>query len=139
GIAHSFYGDPSLATMLAAVNAISDPDVIEVGEVLVIPNISHTYTVVAGDALSGIAQRFYGDTSQVTMLAAVNAISDPDVIEVGEVLVIPDISHSYTVVAGDTLSGIAQRSYGYASLYTLIAEMNNIADPDTVNTGQVLI
>jgi nucleoid-associated protein YgaU len=43
------------------------------------------------------------------------------------------------VVAGDTLSGIAQRSYGYASLYTLIAEVNNIADPHTVNPGQVLI
>ena len=139
GIAQSFYGDPSLATMLAAVNGISDPDVIEVGVVLVIPNTSHTYTVVAGDTLSGIAQRIYGDPSQVAMLAAVNGISDPDVIEVGVVLVIPDISHTYTVVAGDTLSGIAQRSYGYASLYTLIAEVNNIADPDPINPGQVLI
>ncbi|CUU59882.1 Peptidoglycan-binding (PGRP) domain of peptidoglycan hydrolases-containing protein [Parafrankia irregularis] len=45
---------------------------------------------------------------------------------------------TYTVAEHDTLSGIAQRFYGNASLYTLIASANNIADPNKIRVGQVL-
>ena len=46
----------------------------------------------------------------------------------------------YTVVAGDTLSGIAVKYYGDASKWTRIYEANRheIADPDRIFPGQVL-
>jgi nucleoid-associated protein YgaU len=46
----------------------------------------------------------------------------------------------YTVVPGDTLSGIAQKVYGNANQWTIIfeANRNQIQDPDEIYTGQVL-
>ena len=137
-IAQHFYGDTSRVAMLAAVNQILDPNLIHVGQVLIIPDPSHTHTVVAGDTLVSIAQHFYGDTSRVAMLAAVNQILDPNLIHVGQVLVIPDLSHTDIVGAGDTLFGIAQHFYGHGSLFKLIAAVNGITNPNTLNTGQVL-
>jgi nucleoid-associated protein YgaU len=47
---------------------------------------------------------------------------------------------TYTVQAGDTLSGIAKHTLGDASKYTKIFEMNRdvLADPDKIKPGQVL-
>ena len=47
---------------------------------------------------------------------------------------------SYTVVKGDSLSKIAQRVYGKASLWEKIYEANrdHVKDPDLIYPGQVL-
>jgi nucleoid-associated protein YgaU len=49
-----------------------------------------TYTVVEGDTLFQIAERFYGDGSLFTLVIAANQLSDPDVLTVGPVLSIPE-------------------------------------------------
>ncbi len=49
----------------------------------------NTYTVVAGDWLSKISDRAYGDIMAYDKIAKANNISNPDLIEVGMVLVIP--------------------------------------------------
>jgi LysM domain len=49
------------------------------------------YTVVEGDTLSAIAQRFYGDTSWFTTLAEANGITNPNLISPGLVLDILDL------------------------------------------------
>jgi nucleoid-associated protein YgaU len=139
GIARRFYGDADLASVLAAVNAIANPNVIRVGQVVVVPDLSRTHTVVAGDTLSGIAVDAYGDAGRASVLAAVNAIANPNVIRVGQVLVVPDLSVTHTVVAGDTLFGIAKTFYGHGSLFRLIAEVNGLADPNALVAGRVLV
>lgn len=50
---------------------------------------SDTYTVVAGDWLSKIAGRAYGDIYSFDKIAKANNITNPDVIEPGTVLKIP--------------------------------------------------
>lgn len=50
---------------------------------------STTYTVVAGDWLSTISARAYGDIYSYDKIAKANNISNPDVIEPGTVLQIP--------------------------------------------------
>ena len=47
---------------------------------------------------------------------------------------------TYTVKAGDTLSGIAKHELGDASKYTKIFEANRdvLSDPDKIKPGQVL-
>ena len=47
---------------------------------------------------------------------------------------------SYTVVKGDTLSAIAKRYYGKASLWRTLHEANRdqIPNPDLIRPGQVL-
>lgn len=43
------------------------------------------------------------------------------------------------VEPGDTLSGIARDVYGDASLFPIIAQANNLADPDVIRVGQRLV
>lgn len=100
------------------------------------PSAAGTYTVVSGDTLSGIAQRF-GTT--VDALAKLNGIANPNFIRAGAVLRIgggsapaPAAGGSYTIQPGDTLSSIAQR---YGTSYQTLAAMNGIADPNKINAG----
>ena len=101
----------------------------------------NTYTVKAGDTLSGIAAK-YGTTYQV--LAVYNGISDPNRISVGQVIKIPEKGtqkptaqqgNTYTVKAGDTLSGIAAK---YGTTYQVLAVYNGISDPNRISVGQVI-
>lgn len=50
-----------------------------------------TYTVAKGDTLSKIAKKFYGKSSQWRMIFEANRdqISNPDLIQIGQVLKIP--------------------------------------------------
>lgn len=99
------------------------------------------YTVVSGDTLSGIGAKFGVDYQSI---ANANGISNPDLIYVGQVLTIPGISQpsapvvseiNYTVVSGDTLSGIASR---YGTTYQELARINNISNPDLIYVGQTI-
>lgn len=47
-------------------------------------------------------------------------------------------TQSYTVKAGDTLLTIATSFYGSYNYWTLLANANNIRDPDSLTAGQVL-
>ena len=51
-----------------------------------------TYTVAAGDSLSKIAKHFYGNVNQYMKIyeANRNVLSDPNVVKIGQELVIPD-------------------------------------------------
>jgi LysM repeat protein len=48
------------------------------------------YTVVSGDTLWAIAERFYGDGSKYPQIASANGIANPDLIMVGQELTIPE-------------------------------------------------
>lgn len=51
-----------------------------------------TYTVAAGDSLSKIAKQFYGNVNEYMKIyeANRNVLSDPNVVKIGQELVIPD-------------------------------------------------
>ena len=52
----------------------------------------------------------------------------------------PSAARTYTVKAGDTLSGIAKEQLGSAGAYMKIFELNKdqLTDPDKIKPGQVL-
>ena len=52
----------------------------------------------------------------------------------------PSAARTYTVKAGDTLSGIAKEHLGSAGAYMKIFELNKdqLTDPDKIKPGQVL-
>lgn len=162
---------------IAAMNGISNVNFISVGQVLKVngsgttPNPApanpsapannnsnsassqSTYTVKAGDTLSRIAATQQMSLSQ---LAALNGISNVNLIRVGQVLKVsgpsntsapaqpnqaptvnaaPSNTATYTVVSGDTLSRIA--SEFHMSLSDL-ASLNKIANVNAITVGQVL-
>ena len=98
-----------------------------------------TYIVQPGDTLSGIAAR-YGTTYQ--SLAAINGISNPDIIHVGDRIVIDGVVSAqssdveyYTIQPGDTLSGIAAN---YGATWQWLAEINGIDTPDLIHPGTTI-
>src|SRR6185369_12107670 len=86
-LALRYYGDAELYRLIATASGIADPNVINVGQRLIMPDFTR-YTAVAGDTLSALAVRFYGDASFYPLIAKVNGIADPAVINVGQLLVI---------------------------------------------------
>ncbi|MBI5336219.1 MAG: LysM peptidoglycan-binding domain-containing protein [Mycolicibacterium rufum] len=53
------------------------------------PPAPRTYTVVSGDTLWAIAERFYGDGNRYRAIADASGITNPDLIHPGQVLTIP--------------------------------------------------
>ena len=51
-----------------------------------------SYTVVYGDTLSAIARKFYGDAALYAKLAAYNGIKNANIIQVGQIIKLPDKS-----------------------------------------------
>ncbi len=115
------------------------------------PDFQGRYTVVPGDSMYFIAQRF--GVSLDALIAANPQIGDPSVIYPGDVLCVPGggpppakcrkpascppkFQGRYTVVAGDTMYFIAQR-FG-VSLNALIAANPHISDPSLIFPCDVL-
>jgi len=102
--------------------------------------MSRVHVVQHGETLSKIADAYYGVMRLFTEIAAVNGI-DPDYIEVGQELIIPDIEEApiHVVTHGETLGSIAQFWYGDSSRYEDIASSNGLDDPDQIDVGQELM
>lgn len=137
------------------LNNIANANLIYVGQVLKIPGQNQnppqspapkapqqiTYTVKPGDQLGLIA---YQHNTTVAEIMRLNHLSNPDTIFAGQTLVIvgtpraipdpyQDIKH--TVVAGDTLSALAQ---SYNTTVAHLANLNNLTSPYIIRVGQVL-
>jgi nucleoid-associated protein YgaU len=109
--------------------------------------MAQTYVSQADDNLTTIAEQFYGDGSLWRKIYNANKDligENPDLIQAGWTLTIPDADEApeaadtYVTKAGDTLTGIAERFYGDASLWPRIHEANKKAignDPDKLGVG----
>jgi LysM repeat protein/3D (Asp-Asp-Asp) domain-containing protein len=95
----------------------------------------HVHTVEPGETVRSIAEQ-YG-VSSTTILAA-NAIDDPDLLRIGQQLVIPPVDGVlHTVLPGETLRDIAE-TYG-VGLADLIAANGLDASADLLSVGEVLV
>lgn len=112
------------------LNELDDPNVLVVGQSLVIPEINREYVVQSGDNLWAISSR-YGVTVQE--LAGYNNISNPALIFVGQMLQMPYMSH--TIQPGEALWSIASH---YGVTVEQIAQNNSISNPALIYPGRVL-
>lgn len=98
------------------------------------------HVVQRGETLFAIAQR-YGST--VDALAHANGLHDPTRIYVGQRLKIPDVgvemesqvTTSYVVQAGDSLSSVARR---HVTSWQNLASLNLLLSPSVLYPGQVI-
>lgn len=102
-----------------------------------------TYTVQSGDTLSGIASK-YNTTYQ--HLAEINNISNPNLINVGQILKISgsapvsqpsSTGTTYTVKSGDSLWAIASEFLGNGARYNEIKSLNGLSS-DIIHPGETL-
>lgn len=111
-IAEKYYNNGEKYSEIAKANNLTNADQIEAGQILEIPKLetvaiqstapntavdtqwgpkitSDSYTVNEGDWLSTIADRAYGDIMAYQKIAEANNITNPNLIEPGQVLKIP--------------------------------------------------
>lgn len=162
GIALKF---STTSSKLAQLNSLSNPNLIYVGQRLLVNQGSDSnssssdqsssattnteasaasYTVKSGDTLSGIASQYNTTVNQIVSL---NQLSNPNLIYVGQVLKLKNsqttnsssssssTAGTYTVKAGDTLSAIASR---YSTSSSTLASLNSLSNPNLIYVGQVL-
>ena len=121
-----------------------------------------TYTIKQGDQLYLIAQELYGSGLNMSDIMQANNITNPDLVEVGQKLVIPDVKPKfptvgtitesaaktekvtneedrYVVRAGDDLAKIALQVYGDSYAWKKIADANGITNADQLEVGKILI
>lgn len=118
------------------------------------------HTVIQGETLWSIAEDSYGSGYNWVDIKSANKL-ESDNIEVGQKLIIPEntdpkeptttisevstetidsiIDETYTVVKGDTLWDIAVRAYGDGYKWVEIAETNELANPNIIHAGNVLV
>lgn len=118
-----------------------------------------TYTVVEGDDLWKIAEKFYGSGFNAYDISVANKIDPAFPIEVGQKLIIPDVKRrqstvgeissistskvifteeKYIVQPGDSLSFISQKVYGDLYAWPRILQANNLQNPDQIEVGMIL-
>ena len=120
---------------------------------------SHQYRVKSGDYLWKIAEHFYQSGYNWVDIARANKLANPDLLEIGMVLTIPNIRPKastiiakarptiptqqtrYTIQKGDSLSLIALRAYGDMFAWPRLwkANRDKIANPWLIYPGQVII
>ncbi|OGH16811.1 MAG: hypothetical protein A3C30_00030 [Candidatus Levybacteria bacterium RIFCSPHIGHO2_02_FULL_40_18] len=112
------------------------------------------YEVKEGDNLWTIAEREYKDGYKWTEIAKANNITNPDVIEKGMKLNLPEIAvaepkgeltagtkitgNTYKVVEDDNLWDIAVRAYGDGYKWVDVAKANSLTNPDLIHQGNQL-
>ena len=92
------------------------------------------YVVKSGDTIYQIARRY--STSMDSIISA-NQLQNPNVLSVGQALIIPNRETRHTVSRGDTLYSIARRHD--VSLQRLIAANPQIANPSRIYPGQTIV
>lgn len=131
-------------------------------------SLPQKHTVVKGENLWGISQKYFNSGYNWVDISSENKLKNPDKLLEGQELVIPKVARrqpleelealpktgitdpdavdsqvptagEYTVVAGDNLWQIAVKSYNDGYKWVEIARANNLANPNLIHPGNVLV
>lgn len=144
------------------VKVIEEEKPVQEKEEAFVGGLPTTHRVVAGERLWDIAEFYYQSGYNWVDLASANNLTNPNLIESGQELNIPDVQpkkttvveeaarpeveapaaekitgNEYTVVRGDNLWNIAVRAYGDGFRWTEIAKVNNLTNPHLIHAGNV--
>jgi nucleoid-associated protein YgaU len=143
-IARREYGDSRLYPVIARQNKLDSPDVIAVGQQLLIPYVTYRHLATTPDSTAArkqITEQYYPDDENAQLIwEIVNGVAQSE-IHRGAWLHMPDLADvdHHTVVDGETPRGLAARWYGDDHLASVIELANRLPSNSTPAPGDVLI
>lgn len=123
-IAQRYYKDGYKYSELAKLNNLTNVDQIEVGQILTVPAMENINP-----------EQETPVNKEATLADSIQIPLSEETTEWGSKIT----TDKYTVTAGDWLSKIAGRAYGDVMAYEKISKANNIADPNLIEPGTVII
>jgi len=126
-----------------------------------------THKIAKGETLWSISEKYYETGYNWVEVQKANNLNNPGDIEEGKEIIIPELKQekaseqietktdtevmvqaeqkmelgdkTYTVIKGDNLWKIAETVYGNGYKWVEIARVNNLTNPNTIHTGNILI
>jgi len=160
-IAETYYDDGFRWTDIMEANGIENPADIEVGQTIMIPDVTTEITDALADASAGesgeVAVMEETKTPEPTAEPTIEPTSTPEAEVIAEATASPEVMENdqvvmdeqdeptasqdgtYTVVHGDNLWDIAVAQYGDGYRWVDIASANNLANPSIIHSGNVLV
>ena len=142
-IAAREYGDSSLHPVISRQNHLANPNLIDVGQQLLIPYVTyrHLFTTADSNAVrTQLTEHYYGTAGIQLIWEIVNGVAQRE-IQRGAWLHIPDLANvgHHTVVANETATGLAASWYGDEHLAAVIELANELPSGSALTPGQALI
>jgi nucleoid-associated protein YgaU len=134
-IAEKYYGNGYYWTKIAQANDITNPNQIEVGQKLTLPDVEEQGEIAEATTAPEETNTPIPSSSP-TPTVEPTATPTPTPSELGEE---PIRGATYTVERGDNLWNIAVRAYGDGFKWVEIADANNLANPDLIHRGNEFI
>ncbi len=134
---------------LAEANGITDPNLIYVGQELVIPGRGNTaagkpivHVVAPGETLAAISRKY---STSIRALVDTNRLTNPNLLRIGQTLTIPGTTgeggrhgsggRTHRVTPGETLASIAAK---YGTTVDELMAVNGLTDPSLIFVGTTL-
>ena len=141
-IADTHYGDNLKWFDIAEANNITDPNLIEKGQELIIPDLGANEESTVEDSLSENVTASTNVTTSATTTDVPKATTEsPTATSAPKTA--PESpeasSNSYEVQSGDTLWSIATSAYGDGYRWAEIAKANSLSNPNVIHHGNVLV
>ncbi|MDD4990257.1 MAG: LysM peptidoglycan-binding domain-containing protein [Candidatus Pacebacteria bacterium] len=91
-VAKAVYGDEYAAFILVLANNVESSYNLADGQTLLVPKIKpRVYTAQTGDTLEKISEKAYGDSSGANLIRVINGIQNPEALNPGQKLYIPEV------------------------------------------------
>ncbi|MBH0779251.1 LysM peptidoglycan-binding domain-containing protein [Nocardia bovistercoris] len=138
------YGTSMLFSVIAIQNHLLDPDVIHAGDELLIPYVTFRHRFAGENSTAArlaVTERYYGGDPDAQLIwEIVNGVAQKPIAK-GAWLLIPDLADvgHHTVVAGETLPGLAFDWYGDEHLARMIELANHLPFQHVPAPGDILV
>lgn len=119
-----------VASQIVYLNELFNPNVLAIGQALLVPEPHKEYVVQPGDSLEGIAQRFR--TTPQALLQS-NDLMPTSYLYAGQLLLLPIV---HVVQSGESLYSIAHR---YGTTVQAIGQANGLHSVSGLSIGQRLV
>lgn len=120
-------------------NDLTNANSIEKGQTLLIPDVAPRFPEEDTNIAAGEDEATPASTTTTAPEATGGPAEEEEEIVANNEIADEITGSEYTVVRGDTLWDIAVRAYGNGYRWTEIAEANNLANPNIIHSGNVLV